>query len=149
MYKKGNKVEATWVAQLVSHLTLDFSSGHDLAFHPETDICFWFHAGCGTCLKFSLSLSLSLFLSTSPLPAACTLSLKKKKKKRGAPGWLSRLSSRLRLGSWSRGPWVRALRCWALCWQPRAWSLFQILCLPLSLLLPCSCSFSVSKINKR
>ena len=33
-----------------------------------------------------------------------------------------------------------------------AWSLLQILCLPLSLLLPCSCSvslsFSLSKLNK-
>ena len=49
----------------------------------------------------------------------------------GAPGWLSWLSGRLQLGSWSRGPWVRA-PCRALCWQLRAWSLFQILCLPLS-----------------
>ena len=49
----------------------------------------------------------------------------------GAPGWLSRLGSWLRLGSWSHSPWVRAPRR-ALCWQLRAWSLFQILCLPLS-----------------
>ena len=35
----------------------------------------------------------------------------------------------------------------ALCWQFRAWSLFQILCLPLSLPLPYS--HAVSKINKR
>ena len=65
----------------------------------------------------------------------------------GAPGWLSRLGVRLRLRSWSRGPWVRALRR-ALCWQLRAWSLFQILRLPLSLTFPCSCSLSVSKINR-
>ena len=34
------------------------------------------------------------------------------------------------LVSWSRSLWVRALS-WALCWQLRAWSLLQILCLPL------------------
>ena len=65
----------------------------------------------------------------------------------GVPGWLSRLSVRLRLRSWSHGPWVRAPRR-ALCWQLRAWSLFQILCLPLSLPLPCSCSASLCLKNK-
>ena len=65
----------------------------------------------------------------------------------GAPGWLSRLSGRLRLRSWSRGPWVRALHR-ALCWQLRAWSLLRILCLPLPLPFPGSCSVSLSKINK-
>ena len=54
-----------------------------------------------------------------------------KRQKQGAPGWLSRLSIRLELRSWSCGPWVRAPHQ-ALCWQLRAWSLFQILCLPLS-----------------
>ena len=34
----------------------------------------------------------------------------------GAPGWLSRLSIRLRLMSWSHGPWVRAPH-WAHCCQ--------------------------------
>ena len=65
----------------------------------------------------------------------------------GALGWLSRLSGRLQLRSWSHGPWVRAPHR-ALCWQLRAWGLFRILCLPLSLTLPHSCSVSVSRINK-
>ena len=67
----------------------------------------------------------------------------------GAPGWLSRLSVRFRLRSWPRGLWVQAPRQ-ALCWPLRTWSLFQILCLPLSLTLPVhALSLSVSKINKR
>ena len=61
----------------------------------------------------------------------------------GAPGWLSRLSVRLRLRSWSRGLWVRAPHR-ALCWQLRAWILLWILCLPLSLPLACSGSASLS-----
>ena len=65
----------------------------------------------------------------------------------GAPGWLSRLSVRLRLRSWSHGLWVRTPHR-ALCWQLRAWSLFRILCLPLSLTLPCSCSVSFCLKNK-
>ena len=64
----------------------------------------------------------------------------------GAPGWPSRLSVPLRLRSWSHGSWVRAPHR-ALCWQLRAWSLLWILCLPLSLTLPCSCC--LSNINKR
>ena len=65
----------------------------------------------------------------------------------GAPGWLSWLGGRLRLRSWSLSPWVRA-PCRALCWLLRAWSLFQFLCLPLSLNLPCSCSVSLCLKNK-
>ena len=64
----------------------------------------------------------------------------------GAPGWLSQLSVRLRLRSWSRSLWVRAPRQ-ALCWQLRAWSLFRILCFPLPLTLPCSCSLSQKWIH--
>ena len=68
----------------------------------------------------------------------------------GAPGWLSWLSARLQLRSWSRCLWVWAPHR-ALCWQHRAWSLLWILCLPLSLLLPHPCSVSLSlsplKIN--
>ena len=56
--------------------------------------------------------------------------------RREAPGWLSQLSVQLQLRSWSHSLWVRA-QCRALCWQLRAWSLLQILCLPLSLPLPC------------
>ena len=66
----------------------------------------------------------------------------------GAPGWLSWLRIRLWLRSWSHGLWVWALH-WALCWQFRAWSLLQILCLPLSLCPSPThvLSFSLSKIN--
>ena len=64
-------------------------------------------------------------------------------KKTRALGWLSRLGVRLWLRSWSCSPWVQAPRQ-ALCWQLRAWSLLQILCLPLSLPLPCLCVLSLS-----
>ena len=56
------------------------------------------------------------------------------------------LSVWLQLMSWSPGMWVWAPG-WALCWQLGTWSLLQILCLPLSLLLPCSHCVSLSKIN--
>ena len=62
---------------------------------------------------------------------------KKKKFTVRAPGWLSRLSVQLWLGSWSHGWWVRAPRR-ALCWQLGAWSLLWIPCLPISLPFPCS-----------
>ena len=65
----------------------------------------------------------------------------------GAPGWLSQLSIRLRLRSWSHGSWVRA-PCRALCWQLGAWSLLRMLCLPLSLPLTHSCSVSLYFKNK-
>ena len=85
-----------------------------------------------------------------PLPHSLDLSLLKNKKKinvKGAPGWLSQLSVWLWLRSWSHGLWVRAPRC-TLCWQLRARNLFRILCLPLSLPLPCSCSVSLCPKNK-
>ena len=66
---------------------------------------------------------------------------------RGAPGWLSWLSIPLGLRSWSHGLWVRA-PCWTLCWQLRAWSLLQILCLPLSTPLLLMLCVSLSKTNK-
>ena len=47
----------------------------------------------------------------------------------------------------SRGPWVRAPRR-DLGWWLGAWSLFPILCLPLSLPLPCSCSVSLCPKKK-
>ena len=61
------------------------------------------------------------------------------RKWRGAPWWLSWLSLWLRLISWFPGLWVPA-SCRALCWQLRAWSLFQILCLLQSLSLSLSLS---------
>ena len=72
------------------------------------------------------------------------------KKPLGAPGWLSQLSVRLWFRSWSCGPWVWAPHQ-ALCWQLGAWSLLQILCLPLSLplfysrFISLSLSLSLSK----
>ena len=80
----------------------------------------------------------SVYPSLCPFPAY-TLSLSKinvKKNSKGAPGWLSPLSVWLWLRSWSHGLWVQAL-FWSLCWQLRAWSLLQMLSLPLSLPLPC------------
>ena len=65
----------------------------------------------------------------------------------GAPVWLSRLNIKHRLRSRSHGRWVRAPRR-GLCWQLGAWSLLQILCLPLSLPLPHSCSVSLCLRNK-
>ena len=65
----------------------------------------------------------------------------------GAPGGLSRLSVRLRLRSRSHGLWVRAPRQ-ALCRQLGAWNLLRILCLPLSLPLPHSCSVPLCLRNK-
>ena len=64
--KKCMKKKGARVAQLVKHLTLDFSSGHEM----ETDIRL--HDEHGACLRFSLFLS-------APLPHFCPLSLKKKK----------------------------------------------------------------------
>ena len=51
------------------------------------------------------------------------------------------------LGSWSHSLWVWAPHK-ALCWQLRAWSLFQILCLSLCPSPAHALSLSVSKINK-
>ena len=61
----------------------------------------------------------------------------------GVPGWLSRLSVRPQLSSWSHGLWVHTPRQ-ALCWQLRACSQLQILSLTLSLPLPHLCSVSLS-----
>ena len=71
-----------------------------------------------------------------------------KNAKAGAPGWLSRLSVRLRLRSWPRGLWVRALH-WSLLTaqslEPTSDSVSPFLSvLPLLML-----SLSVSKMNKR
>ena len=81
------------------------------------------------------------------LPEWIILSDFKTREHIGAPGWLSQLSIRLQLGSWSHGLWVQALS-WALCWQFRSWSLFQILCLPLSLCPSPACTLSLSLKSK-
>ena len=65
----------------------------------------------------------------------------------GAPGWLSQLSVRLQLRSWSYGSWVRAPPR-ALCWQLRACSLLLTLCLhPLSSSSDHTLSFSQKQIK--
>ena len=64
------------------------------------------------------------------------------------PGWLRRLSLLSRLRSWSPGLWVRAPRR-APCWHLRAWSLLQILCLPLALPLPPTYSHSLSPCSQK
>ena len=64
-----------------------------------------------------------------------------------APGWLCQLNVRLQLRSWSYSLWVRT-PCQALCWQLRAWSLLQILCLLLSLCPSPTCALSLSLKNK-
>ena len=65
----------------------------------------------------------------------------------GVPGGLSQLSVQLGLRSWSHSSWVWAPRQ-ALCWQLRAWSLLQILCLPLSLCPSPAHTLSVCLNNK-
>ena len=65
------------------------------------------------------------------LRASCDAHLNKQT---GVPGWLSQLSIWLWHRTWSHSSCVRAWRL-ALCWQLRAWSLSQILSLPLSLSL--------------
>ena len=74
------------------------------------------------------------------------LSLKSGMKQIEAPGWLGRLGLWLPLRSWSHSSWVWA-PCQAL-WQLRACNLLLILCLPLSLPLPHSCSVSRAVKNK-
>ena len=66
-----------WVAQLVKHLTLDFSLGHDLpvhAFEPCTGLC-------AENVEAALSLPLSLSAPTLLTPSL-SLSLSKLKKER-------------------------------------------------------------------
>ena len=65
----------------------------------------------------------------------------------GHLGCFGGLSVRLWVRSWSHGLWVWAPYR-ALCWQLRAWSLLQLLCLPLPLALPCSHSVCLSVSQK-
>ena len=64
--------------QSIEHLTLDFSSGHDLVlpgFEPHAAFCAD-SSEPGACFRFCVSLSLSLSLSLClPLPCLCSLSL--------------------------------------------------------------------------
>ena len=67
----------------------------------------------------------------------------------GAPGWRSRLSVRLQPGhDLAVREFEPRVGLWADGSEPRAWSLFPILCLPLSLPLPHSWSVSLCPKNK-
>ena len=120
---------------------------------PHTiDLSGWIILCCEGCPQHHKMFSrifgpFSLNVSNAPTPCSCDD--QNVFRYWGAPGWLSWLSDRLRLRSWSRGLWVWALHR-ALCWQLRAQSLLWILCLPLSLSLPHSYFISLcfSKISK-
>ena len=58
-----------WVAQLFEHLTLDFSSGHDLT------VSSLISASCSALTAWSLFGITSLLLSLSFSPTQCALSL--------------------------------------------------------------------------
>ena len=128
----------------------DFHSGHDLMVHMLKP-----HIGL-TAVSTEPAwdpLFPSLF---APLPLTHCISKINKhlfKINKGTPGWLSWSGDQLWLRSWSCHSWVWA-PYQALHWQCGSGSLLQILCLPLSLPLPClstlSCShsLSLSKINK-
>ena len=129
----------------------DFGSGHDLTvceFEPHIRICAD-HLLTSWSLLQILCLLPSLPLPRSHFVSLCFSKINKCKKMFfGAPGWCSRLSVRLQPGhDLAVRPWVRAPRR-ALGWWLRACSLFLILCLPLSLPLPRSCSVSLCPKNK-
>ena len=130
-----------WLSRLSGRLQLRSWSHHSWVWALRQALCWQLRA-------WSLLQILCLPLSLSASPHHL-LKINKHffKTCLGVPGWLSWLSVQLWLRSWSHGSWVRA-SCRALCWQLRAWSLLRILCLPLSLPLPCSRSVSVSKINE-
>ena len=67
---KYDNYQGAWVAQSVKHLTLDFSSGHNLTV-PGIEPGVELHADSAEPAWYSLSLS-SLSL---PLPNSCALSL--------------------------------------------------------------------------
>ena len=86
--------------------------------------------------------------SSTPVPVAQHFNYIKYSLLKGAPRGLSRLGVRLRLRSRSHGLWVQA-HIGPCTDSSEPGACFLILCLPLSLTLPRSCSLSVSKINKR
>ena len=112
-----------WLSRLSVQLQLRSWSCSLWVRAPRQALC-W-KLGAWSCFGFCVSLSLCSSLPhTLSLHDALPIF-------HGAPGWLSRLSGRLRLRSWSHSLWVRAPRQ-ALCWQPGACFRF---CLLLSLFL--------------
>ena len=150
---------STWVAQLVRHPTstqviISWSWVRVLhwALCCQHRACFGSSVPPSLPLLYSFSLSLALFLKNkidtqNTEMSYVALSLVNKDLIRGAPGWLSCLGVRLQLRSWSRGLWVWTPHQ-ALCWRFRAWSLLRVVCLPLSLPLPCLCSVCLSLSQK-
>ena len=106
MKKLQNQTRGTWLAQLVKRWALDFSSGHDLTVH-EFEPCIRLCADSVEPAWDSLSPSLALPFPHSRTQGHTTSKeINFKNKKRGAPEWLSLLSVRLRLRSWSCSSWV-------------------------------------------
>ena len=119
-----NKIfRGAWVAQSVKCPTLDLGSGHDLTvreFKPHIRLCTdsvepaWDSVSPSLCPSFTVhTRSHARSLSLSNKEKEKERKEKKEgreggreKKRRKKPGWLSRLSVQLRLGSWSHGSWV-------------------------------------------
>ena len=141
IHVKENNAWGTWVAQSLKLLIS--VQGHDLM---VAEFESWARLS-GESAKPTLD-SLSPSLSSPPartLILSLFLSLSKISEhlnKTEETGWPSPWSVWLQLSSWSCSLWVWASHR-ALCWQLGAWSLLQILCLPVSLPLPCSCSLSL------
>ena len=118
------RLKFLWEGLSVKRPTLEFGSGHESHSSWVLEPCVGLHPGSAEPAWH--------FLSLCPSPThVLSLSLKLNLKKLlsyGAPEWLSQLSIRLRLRSWSHGSWVQA-PSGVLSWQCRA-------CLGFSLSLP-------------
>ena len=112
----------TWVAQFVKHLTLDFTSGHNLMvgrFESHIELC------CDSVEPTWDSLPIPHFIYFSKVLETKrwtkTYHVNTNQEKVGIRGtWLAQLSIELWLRPWSPGLWVWA-PSWALCWWCRAW----------------------------
>ena len=108
----------------------------------QNGCCSYIHQVLGNslCVRHWTSRDLKVVDGHGPCPhGAFGLEVKKNS---GAPGWLSQFSVRLRFRSWSHGSRVQTL-----CWQLTAWSLLQILCLPLSAPFPIALCISLKRKN--
>ena len=71
-YVKKDDMRGDWLTQSVKHLTLGFSSGHDLTVHADSSEPAWDSLSLSlspspTSVFFSFSFSLSLFLPQNKL----------------------------------------------------------------------------------